>query len=230
MRHKTVLLTLVSAALTLVPGGLRAASMGTPTPAPTPAPAMSATETAFVSGIVADLPSRFATTSAATAAGYYRYSNEDSTGAISWVNPAYWKSDPKHPAQLWYDANGKLIGADFSVLQAGLSAAPTMWGVAATRFIPIEQHVHFGVKQADGSVTVGGYGPKTAAKYGVSLSNPTKDDVVKIGKAQSADQVAFVFQYPAIYDLQVWLVPNPLGAFAEYNPNVKPSKNAEKEM
>lgn len=230
MRQKTLVLALAACALALAPGGLRAATMGTPTPAPTPAPPMSGTETQFVAGITADLPSRFATTSAAAAAGYYRYTNEDSTGAISWVNPAYWKSDPKHPAQLWYDVNGKLIGADFSVLQAGLSAAPTMWGVSASRFIPIEQHVHFGVKQADGSVSFGGYGPKTAAKFGVTLANPTKADVVKIGKAQSVDQVAFVFEYPAIYDLQVWLVPNPLGAFAEDNPNVKPSKNAEKEM
>ncbi|MBV8222366.1 MAG: hypothetical protein JO293_03325 [Candidatus Eremiobacteraeota bacterium] len=229
MRQKMLMLALL-ASLVVLPGTLRAATMGTPKPAPTPAPPMSASETEFVNAVTPDLTARFATTSAATAAGYYRYTNEDSTGAISWVNPAYWKSDPKHPAQLWYDVNGRLIGADFSVLQAGLSAAPSMWGVSASRFIPIEQHVHYGVKQPDGSVTFGGYGPKSAAKVGGTLSDPTKQDVVKLGKAQTVDQVAFVFQYPAIYDLQVWLVPNPLGPFAEHNPNVKPTKNAEPDM
>ncbi|MBV8282137.1 MAG: hypothetical protein JO347_08755, partial [Candidatus Eremiobacteraeota bacterium] len=82
----------------------------------------------------------------------------------------------------------------------------------------------------DGSVTFGGYGPKSAAKIGGTLTDPTKQDVVKLGKAQTVDQVAFVFQYPEIYDLQVWLVPNPLGPFAEHNPNVKPTKNAEPDM
>ena len=83
------------------------------------------------------------------------------------------------------------------------------------------------MKQPDGSITYGGYGTKTAAKYGVSLDNPTPADIVKIGKAKSADDVAFGFSYKAIWDLQVWRVPNPLGPFAGPNPNVIPSKNAK---
>jgi hypothetical protein len=39
--------------------------------------------------------------------------------------------------------------------------------------------------------------------------------------------VAFVFPFPALWDLQVWLIPNPLGAFAEHNPNVIPSAAAK---
>ena len=204
--------------------------MGTPAPPPTAAPPMSASETKFVNDVTSDLQGRFATTNAAAAAGYYRYTNEDDTGAISWVNTSYWASDPKHPAQLWYDVTGKLIGADFSVPKANSATAPSMWGVASSRWIEIPLHAHFVVKQADGTMLYSGFGPKTAARIGASLTSPTKEDVVKLGKAQNVGQVTTVFTYPAIWDLQVWLVPNPLGAFAEHNPNVKPSASAEHEM
>ncbi|HZV78365.1 MAG TPA: hypothetical protein VFF60_02005 [Candidatus Binatus sp.] len=228
MRHHIFVPTFIAFALVLAPSLLRADTMGTPSPPPTATPPLSATEKTFVDGVTADLQSRFATTTAAAAGGYFRYTDEDDTGAISWVNPSWWTSDPKNPAQLWYDVNGKLIGADFSVPKS--ATAPTMWGVSSSRWIPIEQHAHFVVKQADGSMLYSGFGPKTAAKIGASLASPTKDDVVKLGKAQNVSQVQQVFAYPAIWDLQVWLVPNPLGAFAEHNPNVKPSKSAEHEM
>jgi hypothetical protein len=78
------------------------------------------------------------------------------------------------------------------------------------------------------------------AKVGGSVNNPTAADIVNVGKLprwkvlkipapQSASDVAFVFSFPAIWDLQVWLVPNPLGAFAEHNPNVIPSANAKEQ-
>jgi len=201
----------------------------TPAPPPTAAPPLSALEKTFVDTVTRDLQARFATTAAATTAGYYRYTDEDETGAISWVNTSYWKSDPQHPAQLWYDVNGRLIGADFSVPKADSATTPQLWGVSQSRWITIPLHAHFGIKGANG-VSFGGFGPKTATKIGASLANPTPADVVKLGKAKSADDVAFTFSYPAIWDLQVWLVPNPLGAFAENNPNVKPSKSAAKEM
>ena len=38
----------------------------------------------------------------------------------------------------------------------------------------------------------------------------------------SADQVKFVFLHPAMWDLVVWVMPNPAGAFADANPNVTP--------
>jgi len=195
----------------------------------TPSPALSAGEKTFVDGVTRDLQARFRTTEAATKAGYFRYTNEDNTGAISWVNTSYWKSDPQHPAQLWFDVKGRLIGADFSLPKGDSATAPGLWGVSDSRWITIALHAHFGVKTASG-VTYGGFGPKSATRIGASLANPTPADVVKLGKAKSVDDVAFTFAYPAIWDLQVWLVPNPLGAFAEHNPNVIPSKSAEKEM
>ena len=36
--------------------------------------------------------------------------------------------------------------------------------------------------------------------------------------------VTTIFEFPTIWDLIVWVKPNPSGAFAEKNPNVHPSK------
>lgn len=228
---------LASCMVLLATSGVRAA-MGTAAPAPTAAPAESAAEKSFVSMVSTDLQSRFGTTAKAAAAGYFRYTNEDDTGAISWVNTHYWKSDAKHPSQLWYDVKGQLIGADFSVLQNGAHVKPAMWGISAARWLDFSPaHVHFGIKTPSG-VAFGGAGDKSIAKIGGSLAYPTAADVVKLGTlphykklgipaAKSTADVAFVFAFPAIWDLQVWLIPNPLGAFAEHNPNVKPSAAAK---
>jgi hypothetical protein len=177
--------------------------------------------------VTRDLQARFATTAAATKGGYFRYTDEDSTGAISWVNTANWTSDPQHPSQLWYDVSGRLIGADFTVPKS--DTPPSLWGIAPSRWITHGLHVHYGVKQM-GGMLYGGYGGKTAATIGATLTNPTAGDIVKLGKAKTADDVAFAFTFPAVWDLQMWLVPNPLGPFADSNPNVKPSKAAAHEM
>jgi hypothetical protein len=36
-----------------------------------------------------------------------------------------------------------------------------------------------------------------------------------------------VFLFPSLWDLIVWVKPNPLGAFADKNPNVIPSTSAQ---
>jgi hypothetical protein len=196
---------------------------------PTPAPPASASEQQFIAKVTKDLQARFGTTAQAAAAGYFRYTNEDNTGAISWVNTKYWTSDPQHPSQLWYDVKGRLIGVDYSVLMAKSPKAPSMWGISPSRWMSFRQHVHFGIKTPAG-IKFGAVGPKSIAKVGGSASNPTAEDIVKLGKAKSVSDVAFVFQFPAVWDLDFWLVPNPLGAFAEHNPNVIPSASAEKSM
>jgi hypothetical protein len=219
---------------------MAAVAAATPTPAPTPAPPESATEVRFVSQVTADLQNRFSTTAQASAAGYFRYTDEDQTGAISWVNTQNWQSDPTRPSQLWYDVGGRLIGADFSVLQSNSPSRPSLWGVAPSRWIDFSPaHVHFGIRTPSG-VQFGAVGPKTMASVGGSVDDPTAAEIYKfskmprwkelgIPKPASASDVAFVFTFPAIWDLQVWLVPNPLGAFAEHNPNVHPSAAAKEQ-
>ena len=60
-----------------------------------------------------------------------------------------------------------------------------------------------------------------------TLPNASGDKAALVATAlpglTTPDQVKFVFLHPAMWDLVVWVLPNPDGAFADANPNVKPS-------
>ena len=183
-------------------------------------------EIAFVSGIQKDLTARFATTAQAEAAGYFRYTDEDDTGAISYVNVQQWTSaDPQHPSQLWYSVDGKLLGADFSVPYDAANP-PKLWGVDPTRWTHFGAHVHY-VLDTNGTTM---YGHATSVKKfeaaGGDVKNPQAAILVKMGIAKDASNVKHLFLFPNIWDLEVWVLPNPDGAFADKNPNVHPSANA----
>ena len=182
-----------------------------------------AAEQPFVTRATAELQKMYGTTALAASAGYFRYNNEDKTGAISWVNPKHWTSDETHPSQLWYDVKGRLIGVDYSVPWTDAKHPPHMWGIDPSRWFEFEHHVHYALKQADGSLAYHGLEDKDITKVGGDADHPTAADLVKAGKAKSASQVAFVFPFAHLWDLEFWLVPNPKGVFAESNPNVKPS-------
>lgn len=179
-----------------------------------------AREASFVASISKDLRARFGTTAQAAKAGYVRFTDEDDTGAISWANGKWNSTDPKHPSELWYDVNGRLIGADYTVPQNASPAAPRRWGIDPRRWQTIGAHVHYGVKQPDGSIKVGAIG-RALTKAGGSIAAPTKRMLVSAGVAKSTKDIAFVLPFPAIWDLQVWVIPNANGAFAEANPSVK---------
>jgi len=201
------------------------ADTATPAPpaAPTPGPTPNASEAKFVAQVRADLTKRFPTAALAERAGYLRFGNEDKTGSISYALREWTSADPAHPSQLWYDAKGRLLGADFSVLQADSPQEPSLWGIQPARWSKFGQHVHYGLVGPNGTTKYGAMRPQKYADAGGDPMHPTADGLVKAGIATSADQVKFVFTFPAIWDLEVWVLPNPTGAFAEYNPNVKPS-------
>ncbi len=189
-----------------------------------------AAEAPFVAKATADLQRLYGTTSEAAAAGYFRYTDEDSTGAISWVNPKYFNSDETHPSQIWYDVKGRLIGVDYSVVRNGSKSPPSKWGLLPARWFDFGAHVHYGLKNAMGSPTFGYVTIKKMAAAGGSTTNPTPADIVKAGKAKAASDVLFAFAFPDLWDTEFWLVPNPLGVFAEKNPAVIPSASAAKQM
>jgi hypothetical protein len=230
MNARFALLTL---ALALLPCGARAAD--SPAPAPTAAPSPSAAESAFLARIMRELPRRYPNPAAATKAGYVRYSNEDTTGAISYVNVSAWNTtDPGVPAQLWYDVNGRLIGADYSVRRdpdaspAPKAARPSLFGIDPQRVSTIGAHIHYVTCDAMKKCAYGkAVGAKKYAAIG-DVEHPTADGLVKLGAVKDAATVSTVFLYPAIYDVSVWVVPNPLGQFADTNPAVTPSPRAGK--
>ena len=60
------------------------------------------------------------------------------------------------------------------------------------------------------------------AAAGADPDRPTPEALVAAGLAKQPGDVRFVFLVPSIWDVTVWVIPNPDGAFAEANPNVKP--------
>ena len=185
---------------------------------------LSASEQRFVSSIQADLGKRFAHASDAEAAGYIRYTNEDDTGAISYADRQWTSNDIRHPSQLWYDKNGQLLGADFSVPATPGSARPNLFGVNPGRWNEFDEHIHWiGTDPKTGKPTYDNYVmAKPFAKAGGDLKNPSADTLVKMGKAESASSVRTLFVFPSVWDLIVWVKPNPKGAFAWKDPLVKP--------
>lgn len=197
-----------------------------------------AAETAFVQSVQKDLNARFPTPADAEKAGYFRFNNEDKTGAISYANLQWNSIDPQHPSQLWYDVKGRLLGADYSIPIANDSSCkgktpPNQWGVNPQRWFCVSgPHVHYILKNADGTFSYGhsAHGKQFKAAGG-DFDNPQAATLVKMGVVKSVDQVAKIFTFPGQWNLELWVTPNPNGAFAEANPLVHPSnKNASGEM
>ncbi len=212
--------------LALIAGPALAA---TPAPQATLSPMQQGTEVVFVKTIQKDLMARFPTAADAVKAGYFRYTNEDEDGAISYANLHWQSGDPQHPSQLWYDVHGNLLGADFSVLQSNSPEPPAVWGVDYRRWVSFREHVHYILIGPNGSEVYGATSVKKFAAAGGNVDNPQAATIVKMGKAASVAEVKRVFLFPSIWDLIVWVKPNPNGAFADKNPLVIPSANAEKD-
>jgi hypothetical protein len=194
-----------------------------------PAPLTPAEHAAYVRA-ASVLHRLYPTPAAAIKAGWFRYNNEDDSGAISYMNPKYFETpDVAHPQQLWYDVHGRLLGGDFSQLVALHPKGPTLFGFSPARFGQVPLHIHYGVRHGDGTIEYGLYVPApdlTAA--GFDPLHPTKAELVKLGKVKRAADVVFVFANLNNWDATMWLIPNPAGQFEDKNPNVTPSANQGK--
>lgn len=184
----------------------------------------SPSEATFVANIQKDLMARFPTAADAEKAGYVRYTGEDNTGAISYANLHWQSNDPQHPSQLWYDKNGALLGADFSVLLSDSPKRPALWGVDPGRWYEFDGHIHWVARDAKtGKLTYDHYVyDNDFTKAGGNLNDPSAVTLVKMKQAPDAKDVTTIFHFPTLWDLIVWVKPNPNGAFAGKNPNVKP--------
>lgn len=187
-----------------------------------PSPHADAAERKFIAQASRFVHRRYSTTAAATRAGYIRFTNEDKSGAISWANQHWTSVDVDHPSQLWYDVSGRLIGVDYSVLQSDTTQPPNLWGINPERWSVIHAHIHYGVRTAEG-IKYGGTSVRKFADAGGSIASPTKQTLVGMGIAKSLGEVAFVFLFPSIWDVNFWVIPNPNGEFADLNPHVKPT-------
>jgi hypothetical protein len=175
-----------------------------------------------VASIQADLMKRFPAASDATKAGYVRYTTVDDTGAISYANFKWQSIDQKHPSQLWYDRKGRLLGADYSVLLSTSASRPQRWGINPQRWVQFDGHQHWVTKDpATGALTYDRWMPDAKfAAGGGNVEHPSATTLVRMHRVANAHDVVTIFHFPPVWDLTVWVKPNPNGAFAEKNPAV----------
>lgn len=184
-----------------------------------------AAETAWASQMSAYLMAHYPTVADGEKAGYVRYTSADETGAISYANKQWESKDYEHPSQLWYDKNGKLLGADYSVLTSTSPSRPNLWGINPGRWFQFNAHVHWAQRDpATGQVKydLWAWDSDFNSVQGADANNPSPNTIVAMKKVQNASDVVTIFHFPSLWDLIVWVVPNPTGAFAWHNPNVKP--------
>jgi len=184
----------------------------------------SASERSFAKSIAGDLMGRYPTAADAEKAGYVRYTSEDDTGAISYADMQWESADIRHPSQLWYDKNGNLLGTDYSVLVSTSAGRPQLWGINPGRWVEFDGHIHWVVKDpATGRITYDQWAwDKAFAAAGGDPEHPSAETLVAMKKVTSGDSVVTIFHFPALWDLIVWVKPNPKGAFAWKNPTVVP--------
>ncbi|HEV8021115.1 MAG TPA: hypothetical protein VGP41_07645 [Candidatus Lustribacter sp.] len=236
--NRIAVLTLIALGA-FAPAPALAQAMPGMAPAATPAPMSpmpTAAEQPFIAKIQKDIPARFATIAAAQKAGFFQYTGEDKTGAISYVNLKVWNSiDLDMPNQLWYDVNGRLLGVDYTILESQSPKAPTTlfgYAIDPSRWVHRGAHMHYGYTMPDGSLKLGAMPVQKFTDAGGTPSENVPDipankaALVKAGLPGLTDpsQVKFVFLHPAMWDLIPWVLPNPDGAWADANPNVKPSQ------
>jgi hypothetical protein len=102
---------------------------------------------------------------------------------------------------------------------------PHKWGIQPGRWSEFDAHVHYvaidpatGKKLYDKFVM-----PPPFIKAGGDLQHPQAATLVKLGLVKHTKDVATIFLFPTIWDISVWVKPNPAGAFADKNPLVTPS-------
>lgn len=180
---------------------------------PTATGPLTPAETQFVAAVKRDLMTRYPKVSDAEKAGYVRYTAPDDTGAISYAN-RHWNSDPTHPSQLWYDKDGNLMGADFSVPRPNNEARPQLWGIDPGRWYEFNGHVHYVVTEPNGKVLYDQWiWNKDFTDAGGSTTNPSAQTVVALGRVPDRSYITTIFEFPTIWDLIVWVRPHTAGAF-----------------
>jgi hypothetical protein len=178
-------------------------------------------EQQFAQSVQQDLLDRYPHVADAEKAGYVRYTGVDETGGINYANQ-HWNADPTHPSQLWYDKSGNLLGADFSVPRPNNEPRPQQWNIDPGRWVELEGHVHYVTRDASGAMKYDQWvWNRDWVAAGGSLTAPSADTLVKLGRVASASDVVTIFEFPTQWDLVVWVVRNPNGPFSWDNPALK---------
>jgi hypothetical protein len=196
-----------------------AATMPMPTPVATSAPLTDA-EKAFVQTTSTQLGQLYPDTAAAKTAGYALLEGAiDSDNTYNWTNFAFKGVDPGHPNFLWFDRNGHLAGVDWELPKSAYASAPSgdAYPVQVSRWTSIPEHVHFAYT-VNGTTHYGAAKATAALRQGTITAQQLRASGAKLPANAT---LVWAMYHPAVWDLAMWVVPNPNGAFAELNPNVK---------
>jgi hypothetical protein len=183
-------------------------------------PPLTDSEKAFVTKASASLNAEYPTTATAQAAGFRLLLGgifDDNT--YDWTNMSFTGVTPDHPNFLWYDRHGHLAGVDWEFPKTAYASVPppTAFPVRAARWVTIPAHVHYA------------YAVNGETKYGVTRATPALNkmtitaDMLRANgvKLPANAKLVWAMYHPTVWDLAMWTVPNPNGAFADKNPNVK---------
>jgi hypothetical protein len=185
----------------------------------TPAPMPDHNEAAFIADVTKALQAKYPTTTAATAGGYSQMTRLGSDGTAIWFNDKWDANVSKYaPNFLWYDKHGKLAGLDYQYTVSGHPQPPAgLYPVKASRWVAIPAHMHFAYKMPDGTMKRRG-----AKALKGETDDPTAAELKAAKLLPPNATLVWAHYHPKTWDLGFWLVPNPNGAFADLNPNVKP--------
>ncbi|HEY1975786.1 MAG TPA: hypothetical protein VGG89_04555 [Candidatus Baltobacteraceae bacterium] len=183
-------------------------------------PSLTSSEKAFVAKASASLNAAYPTTSAAKTAGFtmlFDTIGDDNT--YNWTNMSFAGVTPDHPNFLWYDRHGNLAGVDWEFPTTGSAPAPKLaaFPVAPARWVKIPEHVHYAYT-LDGKMKYGVAKATPALRTGTITAGELRANGARLPKDAKLDWAMY---HPAVWDLAMWTVPNPKGAFADKNPNVK---------
>ncbi|MGI8737783.1 MAG: hypothetical protein ACR2KS_11000 [Candidatus Eremiobacter antarcticus] len=179
-----------------------------------------AAEAAFVRDVSERLGQKYPDTRSALAAGYYQTTKLEPDGTTIWFNNRWSGVSKYSPNFLWYDKHGRLAGLDY---QYEVSAWPNppaknVYPVRRSRWTTIDPHIHFAYKTPSGIIK------RRGARMLPNLQGRTVTaQQLRAAKLLPPNAtLLWTYVHPKAWDLGFWVVPNPSGAFAELNPNVRP--------
>lgn len=171
-------------------------------------------EQRFIDSVTTPLMQQVGTIQQAERAGYMKMTDLGSDGTAIYFNHHYDNVDPRHPNFLWFDRHGRLAGLDYEIPVSASHTAPSasIFPVSASRWTTVEEHVHFAYMQ-DGRMKLKEAEDADLRSQPITAKLLSKDRLLPAGAT-----LRWVSYHPRCWDLGFWLVPNPLGSFAEYNP------------
>jgi hypothetical protein len=171
----------------------------------------------FLDGVRGPLLARLGTAALAQAHGYVQMTNLRPDGTVIYFDRTFGDVEPLHPNFLWFDRHDRLVGMDYEFPVNAWHQPPgkNLFPVRRSRWTIVPAHVH--VAYRVGGVTTLAEGEMQPNLLG---DNVADDTLVRDGLIPADAHLLWFSYQPRCWDLGLWLIPNPLGAFADYNPNV----------